>query len=43
MNEFGAGLSARYKSGYIDEDQEFRVSSYTAVNGYLSCPAFLLT
>ena len=36
MREFGAGLSARHKTGYIDEDPEFRVSSYTTVDGYLS-------
>jgi iron complex outermembrane receptor protein len=36
MREFGAGLSARYKSGYVDEDPEFRVSSYTVLDGYLS-------
>ncbi len=36
MNQFGAGLSARYKTGYIDEDPEFRVPSYTTFDGYLS-------
>jgi iron complex outermembrane receptor protein len=36
MNEFGAGLSARHKTGYIDEDPEFRVPSYTTFDGYLS-------
>jgi iron complex outermembrane receptor protein len=36
LREFGAGLSVRYKSGYIDEDPEFRVASYTTLDGYLS-------
>ena len=36
LGEFGAGLSAKYKSGYVDEDPEVRVPSYTTVDGYLS-------
>ena len=31
---FGAGLAFHYKSGYIDADPAFRVSSYTTWDGY---------
>ena len=34
--EFGGGLTARHKTGYVDQDPEFRVASYTTVDGYLS-------
>jgi iron complex outermembrane receptor protein len=33
---FGAGLSGHNKSGYVDQDPEFRVASYTTFDGYLS-------
>lgn len=29
-----AGLSAHYKSGYIDQDPDFRVASYTTFDGF---------
>ena len=33
---FGAGLSGHHKTGYVDQDPEFRVASYTTFDGYLS-------
>jgi len=36
LGEFGAGLSARYKTGYVDEDPEYRVPSYTTLDTYVS-------
>jgi len=36
LGEFGAGLSARYKTGYVDEDPENRVPSYTTLDTYVS-------
>ncbi|QGZ41464.1 iron complex outermembrane receptor protein [Pseudoduganella flava] len=40
LREFGAGLTANYKSGYLDADNAFdnnhRVASYTTFDGYLS-------
>ena len=33
---FGAGLSGHHKSGYVDQDPEFHVASYTTFDGYLS-------
>jgi iron complex outermembrane receptor protein len=33
---FGAGVSGHYKSGYVDQDPEFNVASYTTFDGYLS-------
>jgi len=36
MGEFGAGLSARYKTGYVDQDPEFHVPSYTTFDTYVS-------
>jgi len=36
LGEFGAGLSARYKTGYVDQDPEFRVPSYTTLDAYVS-------
>ncbi|CAN5784891.1 TonB-dependent receptor [soil metagenome] len=32
--KFGAGLTAHYKSGYIDQDPTFNVASYTTFDGY---------
>jgi iron complex outermembrane receptor protein len=37
--KFGAGLTAHYKSGYIDQDPENHVSSYTTFDGYGSWEA----
>ena len=36
MGQFGAGLSARHKTGYVDADPEFNVASYTTIDGFLS-------
>jgi len=36
LGEFGAGLSARYKTGYVDQDPEFHVPSYTTFDTYVS-------
>jgi iron complex outermembrane receptor protein len=42
-DKFGAGLTARYKSGYLDQENEevenHRVASYTTVDGYGSWQA----
>jgi iron complex outermembrane receptor protein len=34
--EYGAGLSAHHKTGYVDQDPAFHVASYTTFDGYLS-------
>lgn len=40
LKEFGAGLTAKYKSGYLDAENTYvdnhRVASYTTFDGYLS-------
>jgi len=39
QGKFGAGVSAHYKSGYVDQDPENRVASYTTFDGYGSWEA----
>ena len=39
QGKFGAGVSAHYKSGYIDQDPTNRVASYTTFDGYGSWEA----
>ena len=36
QGEFGAGLAGHHKTGYIDQDPDFSVASYTTFDGYLS-------
>jgi iron complex outermembrane receptor protein len=39
QGKFGAGVSAHYKSGYLDQDEENHVASYTTFDGYGSWEA----
>lgn len=34
--EWGAGLAGHHKTGYIDQDPDFKVASYTTFDSYLS-------
>ncbi|MFL6710785.1 MAG: TonB-dependent receptor [Massilia sp.] len=36
QGNWGAGLTAHYKSGYVDQDPDFKVASYTTADAYVS-------